>query len=68
MFIEAWERFLRSLETEGGRIIVLIAIVAFFVLIAVVMKLAGNRLGETGRALLAGGIGSALGILWKKTH
>jgi hypothetical protein len=68
LFIEAWERFLRSLETEGGGTIVLITIIAFFSLIAVFMELTGHRLQETGRSLLAAGIGSALGILWKKTH
>ena len=72
MFIEEWERFIRSLETEGGRLIVLLTILAFFIFVAVFMVITGHGLQETGRTLLATGIGSVLGILYgylaKKPH
>jgi hypothetical protein len=62
--IDAWERFLKSLESEGGKLVVLLTMIGFFILVAVVMTIEGHGLQETGKTLLATGIGSMLGIIY----
>ena len=62
--IDVWERFLKSLETDGGRTVVLLAMIGFTIFVAVFMTFTGHGLQETARTLLATAIGSLLGILY----
>jgi hypothetical protein len=64
MMIDLWERFLKSLETDGGRMVVLITMIAFSMGIAIFMTMTGHGLQETAKTLLATAIGSLLGILY----
>lgn len=62
--IDAWERFLKSLDSDGGRMLVLIVMIIFFLTVAAIYTWTGHTLQETSRTLLATGIGSLLGILY----
>jgi hypothetical protein len=64
MLIDMWERFLKSLESEGGKVIVLLSLIGFFLAMAAFMVVEGHAMQETARTLLATGIGSLLGILY----
>jgi len=59
-----WTRFLLSLETEGGKMVVIIFMLLFLVFVAVLMTMRGYPLQETGRTLLASAVSSLLGILY----
>ncbi len=62
--IDTWERFLKTLETDGGRLVVLLAMLIFLMAVAVWMLATGHTPAETGRTLLASAISSMLGILY----
>jgi hypothetical protein len=59
-----WERFLKSLETEGGKLIVLLSMIGFLAVVSVFMVETNHTPQETGRALLTGAVSSLLGILY----
>jgi 1,4-dihydroxy-2-naphthoate octaprenyltransferase len=60
----SWDNFLKSLETEGGKLVVLLVMIAFLSVLAVVMLWTGHSPQEAGRSLLVGAISSLLGILY----
>jgi hypothetical protein len=62
--LDAWERFLRSLETDGGRLMVLLSMLLFMLTLTAWMLATGHTPAETGRILLASAISSILGILY----
>lgn len=64
MLIDIWERFLKSLESEGGKVAVLLTLITFFLAVAGFMEITGHPPQETAKTLLATGIGSLLGILY----
>lgn len=64
MIIDFWERFLKSLETDGGRLMVLVGMLLFLVLVALWMLSTGHTPAEAGRELMTGAISSMLGILY----
>jgi len=59
-----WERFLKSLETDGGRFAVLIFMLLFLASVALLLVLSGHTPQEAGRELLVGAISSLLSILY----
>lgn len=59
-----FERFLKALETEGGKLVVLLFMLLFLVLIATILFLTGHTPQEVGREMLTGAISSLLGILY----
>jgi ABC-type uncharacterized transport system permease subunit len=59
-----WEILTKSLETNGGRMIVLLAMLFFLLGSALLMVLTGHTPQEAGRELLTGAISSLLGILY----
>jgi hypothetical protein len=59
-----WDSFLKSLETEGGKLVVLLFMLTFLCGISVYMLISGHTPQETGRALLTSAISSLLGILY----
>jgi len=58
------ESFLKALETEGGKLMVIIAMLGFLVGIAMVLLFTGHTPQEAGREMLTGAISSLLGILY----
>ncbi len=61
---EAWDGFLKSLESEGGKLVVLLFMLLFLVGIAMLLLLTGHTPQEAGREMLTGAISSLLGILY----
>ncbi len=59
-----WERFLKSLETDGGKLFVLLFMLGFLVLVSMLLLFTGHTPAEAGRELLASAISSLLGILY----
>ena len=59
-----WDGFLKSLETDGGKLVVLLLMLMFLCSTAVYMAVSGHTPQETGRALMTGAISSLLGILY----
>lgn len=59
-----WERFLKSFETDGGKLLVLLTMLFFLVFVALLMAFTGHTPQEAGRELLTGAISSLLGILY----
>jgi hypothetical protein len=60
----SWDSFLKSLETDGGKMIVLLLMLLFLLSASMVMVMTGHTPQETGRQLLVGAVSSLLGILY----
>lgn len=60
----SWDGFLKSLESDGGKLLVLILMLLFLVLVAFGLVETNHTPQETGRTLLASAISSLLGILY----
>jgi hypothetical protein len=56
--------FLKSLETEGGKVLVILFMLIFIIGVAVLMTVTGHPLQETGKELMTGAVSSLLGILY----
>lgn len=56
--------FLKALETEGGKVCVIIGMLIFIVMAAMIVVLAGHPLQETGKEMCTGAVSSLLGILY----
>jgi hypothetical protein len=59
-----WASFLKSLETEGGKMAVLIFMLLFLTGVALTLLLTGHTPQEAGRELLTTAFSSLLGILY----
>jgi 1,4-dihydroxy-2-naphthoate octaprenyltransferase len=59
-----WERFLRSLETEGGKTVLIIFMLMFLVAVTMIMIISGHTIQDATRTLLVGAFSSLLGILY----
>lgn len=59
-----WEGFTKSLETNGGRMVVLLVMILFLCGSALLMVMTGHTPQEAGKELLVGAISSLLGILY----
>jgi hypothetical protein len=60
----SWDNFLKSLETDGGRLLVLIAMLGFIIVVCLITLLSGHPLQEVGKELATGAVSSLLGILY----
>ncbi len=61
--LDGWERILKSLETDGGRLVVLLAMLFTLLGMVLWMLSSGHTPAETGRALIASTISALFGIL-----
>lgn len=59
-----WNAFLKSLETEGGKLVVLLFMLMFLSAISIFLLETGHTPQEAGREMLVGAISSLLGILY----
>jgi hypothetical protein len=55
---------LSALETEGGKVALIVFLLIFIVSVAAGMTVSGHPLQETGRELATGAVSSLLGILY----
>ena len=60
----SWDDFLRSLESDGGKLLVLLFMLLFLSSLSVMMLWTGHTPQEAGREMLVGAISSLLGILY----
>jgi len=60
----SWDGFLGSLETDGGKLLVLLTMLMFLLGAAMVMVMTGHTPQEAGRQMLVGAVSSLLGILY----
>jgi len=60
----AWDGFLKSLETDGGKLLVLLFMLLFLLLGSLYMVETGHTPQEAGREMLVGAVSSLLGILY----
>jgi len=60
----AWDGFLKSLETEGGKLMVLLFMLLFLLGGALAMVMTGHTPQEAGKEMLVGAVSSLLGILY----
>ncbi len=58
-----WRRFLASLETTGGKILVLVVLIVFLLSVGLLMILTNHPMRSAGRTMLATAVGSLLGFL-----
>jgi hypothetical protein len=61
-----WKEFTESLITEGGKLVVVIFMIAFISTITMTMLFTGHVPQEAGRELLVGAFSSLLTILYNK--
>jgi 4-hydroxybenzoate polyprenyltransferase len=59
-----WDSVLKSLETDGGKLVVLLFMLLFLVGISMLLLFTGHTPQEAGRELLTSAISSLLGILY----
>ena len=59
-----WLNFLRSLETEGGKLVVLLSLLMFLLGASLIMVETNHTPQEAGRQMLVGAFSSLLGILY----
>lgn len=59
-----WNNFLRSLETDGGKLVVLVFLLLVLAGTSVLLLVTGHTPQEAGRSLLISAISSLLGILY----
>jgi hypothetical protein len=57
------ENFLKLLESDGGKILVIISLLMFIFGLLTLLILTGHPPQESGKQLAAGAVGSLLGIL-----
>ena len=62
--MQKWHRFIKSFETPGGKVFVLLTLIVFLLSVGMIMMLTNHPLASTGRTLLATAIGSLLGGLY----
>jgi hypothetical protein len=60
----SWDNFLKSLETEGGKLLVILFMLFFLLGSAAVLLVTGHPPQEVGREMLTGAVSSLLGILY----
>jgi 4-hydroxybenzoate polyprenyltransferase len=60
----AWDGFLKSLETDGGKLVVLLFMLLFLAAVSIILLITGHTPQEAGRQMLVGAISSLLGILY----
>lgn len=60
----SWDGFTKSLETDGGKLIVLLFMLLFLLGASLLMIETGHTPQETGRQMLVGAVSSLLGILY----
>ncbi len=60
----SWNGFLQSLETDGGKLMVLILMLMFLAGVALFLLVTGHTPQEAGRQMLVSAISSLLGILY----
>jgi hypothetical protein len=60
----SWDGFLRSLETDGGKLVVLLLMLLFLASVSVALVVTGHTPQEVGREMLTGVISSLFGILY----
>ncbi len=60
----SWDGFLRSLETDGGKLVVLLTMLLFLTGVALALLMTGHTPQEAGRQMMVGAISSLLGILY----
>jgi hypothetical protein len=60
----SWDGFLKSFESDGGKLIVLLFMLLFLSGLSVIMLWTGHTPQEAGREMLVGAISSLLGILY----
>jgi hypothetical protein len=60
----SWDNFLKSLETDGGKLLVILFMLIFLASVSVVLLWTGHTPQEAGREMLVGAISSLLGILY----
>ena len=60
----SFDTFIKGLETEGGKMLVIIGMLVFIIGVAMVMILTGHPLQEAGKEMAVGAVSSLLGILY----
>jgi hypothetical protein len=60
----SWDEFLKSLETEAGKMVTIIVLLGFLIGVALILVLTNHPPQEVGREMLTGAISSLLGILY----
>jgi len=61
----SWDGFLKSLETEGGKMAAVMFMLVFIIVIVLLMMMSGHPLQETGKEMGVGAVSSLLPILYK---
>lgn len=56
--------FLKLLETDGGKVLVILFMLVFIILSLMLFLLTGHQLQEMGKEMLTGAVSSLLGILY----
>ena len=59
-----WDGFLRSLETDGGKLLVLLFMLMFIISAGALMILTGHALTDAARQAMIAAVSSLLGILY----
>ncbi len=59
-----WDNFLKSLETDGGKLMVLLFMLLFLTGVAVTLLVTHHPPQEVGREMLTSAFSSLLGILY----
>lgn len=60
----SFDALLKGLETEGGKLLVILSMLAFLIGIALLLLFTGHTPQEAGREMLTGAVSSLLGILY----
>ena len=60
----SFDNFLKDLETEGGKMLVIVCLLVFIIGTTVAMVLSGHPPQEVGRELATSAVSSLLGILY----
>jgi hypothetical protein len=60
----SWDGFLKSVETDGGKLMILLLMLLFLLVSSLVMVETGHTPQEAGREMLVGAVSSLLGILY----
>jgi len=60
----SWDNFTKSLETDGGKVVVILFMLMFLSGVSVILLVTHHPPQEVGRELLTGAFSSLLGILY----
>ena len=60
----SFDSFLKSLETDGGKLLVILVMLGFLIGVALLLIMTGHTPQEAGREMLTGAVSSLLGILY----